>query len=346
MLDRYIRSFINRVDMARLNLQSAICNLQLHGEHPMTAANDVRTHYRTCNLCEAMCGLEIKVRGQEILSIKGDRDDPFSQGHICPKAVALQDIYHDPDRLRFPVRRTAVGWEQIGWDAALDEVAANLRAVQERHDANAVGVYLGNPTVHNMGTLLFAPPFIRALRTRNRFSATSVDQLPHHFAAYHMLGHQLLLPIPDIDRTDFLLILGANPLASNGSLMSAPGVARRLRAIQERGGKMVVVDPGAPRPPPPLIGTTSSSPAPTRCCCWPCFTRSSPIGWPTPAGWLPSAMAWIRSPHRWPASRPSAWPARPGSPRPRSGAWRTILLPPPRPSAMGVWARRHRPLAG
>ncbi|MFL5803298.1 MAG: molybdopterin-dependent oxidoreductase [Roseiflexaceae bacterium] len=209
----------------------------------MTAANDIRTHYRTCNLCEAMCGLEIKVRGQEILSIKGDRDDPFSQGHICPKAVALQDIYHDPDRLKFPMRRTAAGWEQIGWDEAFDEVATNLRAVQERHGANAVGVYLGNPVVHNMGTLLFAAPFIRALRTRNRFSATSVDQLPHHFAAYHMLGHQLLLPIPDIDRTDFLLILGANPLASNGSLMSAPGVARRLRAIQERGGKVVLIDP-------------------------------------------------------------------------------------------------------
>ena len=135
----------------------------------MTATNDVRTHYRTCNLCEAMCGLEIKVKGQEILSIRGDKDDPFSQGHICPKSVALQDIYHDPDRLKFPVRRTADGWEQIGWDEAFDEVAANLRVVQERHGPNAVGVYLGNPVVHNMGTLLFAAPFIRALRTRNRY---------------------------------------------------------------------------------------------------------------------------------------------------------------------------------
>jgi len=209
----------------------------------VTAIHDIRTHYRTCNLCEAMCGLEIKVKGQEIISIKGDVDDPFSQGHICPKAIALQDIYHDPDRLKFPVRRTADGWEQISWDAAFDEVATNLRAVQERHGANAVGVYLGNPVVHNMGTLLFAAPFIRALRTRNRFSATSVDQLPHQFVAYAMFGHQFLVPIPDIDRTDFMLILGANPLASNGSLMSAPGVARRLKAIQQRGGKVVVIDP-------------------------------------------------------------------------------------------------------
>jgi anaerobic selenocysteine-containing dehydrogenase len=203
----------------------------------------IRTHYRTCNLCEAMCGLEIQARGPEILSIKGDAADVFSQGHICPKAVALRDVYSDPDRLKFPLRRTPTGWEQIGWAEALDEAAAGLRRVQAQHGPNAVGVYLGNPVVHNLGTLLFAAPFIRALKTRNRFSATSVDQLPHQYAAFHMLGHQLLLPIPDIDRTDYMLILGANPLASNGSLMSAPGVAKRLKAIQQRGGRVVVVDP-------------------------------------------------------------------------------------------------------
>jgi anaerobic selenocysteine-containing dehydrogenase len=206
-------------------------------------SSEVLNHYRTCNLCEAMCGLEIRLKGQEILSIAGDKADPFSHGHICPKALALQDIYHDPDRLKYPVRRTATGWEQIGWDEAFDEVATQLRAMQGRHGGNAIGVYLGNPVVHNMGTLLFAPPFIRALRTRNRFSATSVDQLPHQFVAYHMLGHQFLVPIPDIDRTEFMLILGANPLASNGSLMTAPGVAERLKAIQKRGGKVVVIDP-------------------------------------------------------------------------------------------------------
>lgn len=200
-------------------------------------------HYRTCNLCEAMCGLEIKHDGQQVISIKGDTADPFSQGHICPKAVALQDIYTDPDRLKYPVRRTLTGWEQISWDEAFDEVATKLKAVQEKYGKDAVGVYLGNPVVHNYGSLLFAPPFIRALRTKNRFSATSVDQLPHQYVAYHMLGHQFLLPIPDIDRTHYMLILGANPLASNGSLMTAPGVAGRLKAIQKRGGKFVVIDP-------------------------------------------------------------------------------------------------------
>ena len=202
-----------------------------------------RTHYRTCNLCEAMCGLVVEVAGDRVVSIKGDADDPFSRGHICPKAVALQDIYQDPDRLRQPVRRTAVGWEPITWDEAFDEVVARLKAVQAAHGRNAIGVYQGNPNVHNLGSMLYSPPFIRALRTRSRFSATSVDQLPHHMAAYHMFGHQLLIPIPDVDRTDFFLMVGANPLASNGSLMTAAGIDRRLKEMQARGGKLVVVDP-------------------------------------------------------------------------------------------------------
>ncbi|MCA9897542.1 MAG: molybdopterin-dependent oxidoreductase [Ardenticatenaceae bacterium] len=202
-----------------------------------------QTHFRTCNLCEAMCGLEIELRGEEILAIRGDKLDPFSQGHICPKATALADIYHDPDRLRQPVRRTAVGWEPISWDEAFDEVAANIKRIQEAYGRNAIAVYQGNPNVHNLGAMLYSPPFVRTLRTQNRFSATSVDQLPHHFAAYFMFGHQLLLPIPDVDRTDFLLMLGANPLASNGSLMTAPGIADRLKKLQKRGGQLVVIDP-------------------------------------------------------------------------------------------------------
>lgn len=202
-----------------------------------------QTHFRTCNLCEAMCGLEIKVQGDEVLSIRGDKDDPFSKGHICPKATALADIYHDPDRLKQPVRRTAVGWEQISWDEAFDEVVSHIQRIQAAHGRNAVGIYLGNPNVHNMDAIIYNPPFIRSLRTRNRFSATSVDQLPHHVAAYFMFGHQLLLPVPDVDRTQFMLILGANPVASNGSLMTAPGIANRLKKLQKRGGQLVVVDP-------------------------------------------------------------------------------------------------------
>lgn len=201
------------------------------------------THFRTCNLCEAMCGLKIEVEDGRILSIKGDPDDPFSQGHICPKAIALQDVYEDPDRLKRPLRKTADGWQEIGWDEAYDEVVERLRKVQAAHGRNAVGIYQGNPNVHNVGALLYSPQFVRALRTKARFSATSVDQLPHHVAAYHMFGHQLLIPIPDIDHTDYMLILGANPLVSNGSLMTAPGVKKRLQHIQKRGGQVVVIDP-------------------------------------------------------------------------------------------------------
>ncbi len=206
-------------------------------------AEEKYTHYRTCNLCEAMCGVAIEVEGEKILSIKGDPDDPFSQGHICPKALGLQDVYEDPDRLKQPLRRTLKGWEPMEWEAALDLVATKLRETQERYGRSAVGGYFGNPNVHNLGSLLVLPSLLRTLRTPNLFSATSVDQLPHHFAALEMFGHYFRIPVPDVDRTDFFLILGANPLASNGSLMTAGGIGRRLKAIQERGGKIVVVDP-------------------------------------------------------------------------------------------------------
>ena len=209
----------------------------------MATPPGVRRHYRTCHLCEAMCGIEIKLKGERIVSITGDKADPFSKGHICPKAVALQDIYADADRLKQPIRRTQSGWQSLTWDEAFDAVAENLQAVQKKYGRDAVGIYLGNPTVHNVGSLLYGPPFIRCLRTKNRFSATSVDQLPHQFAAHFMFGHQFMLPVPDVDRSDYFLMLGANPLVSNGSLMTAPGISRRLKDLRNRGGKLVVVDP-------------------------------------------------------------------------------------------------------
>ncbi len=207
------------------------------------ATKGTEVHYRACNLCEAICGLEIRVEKGEITSIRGDEQDPFSRGHICPKAVALQDIHNDPDRLRHPMRRTENGWQRIGWSEAFDLAADRLRRVQDEHGFDAVAVYSGNPNVHNYGSLLFGPPLLKALRTRNRYSATSVDQLPHHLAAVSMFGHQLLIPIPDLDHTDFLLVMGGNPVVSNGSLMTAPDMKKRLRAIRERGGEVVVVDP-------------------------------------------------------------------------------------------------------
>ena len=201
------------------------------------------THFRTCNLCEAMCGLEIHVENNTIMSIAGDKNDAFSRGHICPKAVAMKDIYNDPNRLKTPVRRTANGWEAISWGDAFAEIVEKTKTIQEKYGNNAVGVYQGNPSIHNWGTTLNSANFFRLLRTKNMFSATSTDQLPHHFAAWQMFGHPFLLPIPDIDHTDFWLIFGGNPIASNGSIMSSPDVAHRLAAIRQRGGKVIVVDP-------------------------------------------------------------------------------------------------------
>ena len=200
-------------------------------------------HYRNCNLCEAICGIEITVGPDQHLDIRGDKDDPFSRGYICPKAVALQDFHFDKDRLRHPVRRTANGWQRITWQEAFAEVAENLRLIRAQHGRDSLATYLGNPSVHNYGVILFAPGFIRSLKTRNRFSATSVDQLAHHLASYLMFGHQLLLPVPDLERTRFFLMLGANPAVSNGSMMTAPGMSRRLEEIRQRGGKVVLIDP-------------------------------------------------------------------------------------------------------
>jgi anaerobic selenocysteine-containing dehydrogenase len=209
----------------------------------MSTANNSSPHYRACNLCEAICGIEITVGADQRLDIRGDKDDPFSRGYICPKAVALQDLHYDQDRLKYPVRRTPQGWQRLGWDEAFDEIARKLKHIHATHGRNSIATYLGNPTVHNYGAMLFAPGFIRSLHTRNRFSATSVDQLAHHLSAFLMFGHQLLLPVPDLDRTDFFLILGANPAVSNGSLMTAPGMGRRLKEIRERGGKVILIDP-------------------------------------------------------------------------------------------------------
>jgi anaerobic selenocysteine-containing dehydrogenase len=196
-----------------------------------------------CNLCEAICGLEFTVQGDTIRSVRGNADDPLSRGHICPKAVALQDIHTDPDRLRHPVRRTPDGWQRIGWDEAFDLVARRIAETQQAHGRDALGVYLGNPNVHSLGAMTHGTQLVRMLRTRNTYSATSVDQLPHQMVAWMLYGHQFLIPVPDIDRTQYLLVFGGNPMASNGSLMTVPDFPGRLRELHRRGGRMVVFDP-------------------------------------------------------------------------------------------------------
>lgn len=201
-----------------------------------------QTHYRTCSLCEAMCGVAIEHDGEKVLSIKGDKNDPFSRGHICPKAAALQDLHEDPNRLKFPLKRTEQGFQQISWNEAFDIVANKIKTIQKQHGYDSVATYSGNPNVHNYGSLAMLGPFLSSLRTTNRFSATSVDQLPHMFASMLMFGHQALLPVPDVDRCDYFFCLGANPLASNGSVMSCADLPKRLKDISKH-GKLLVVDP-------------------------------------------------------------------------------------------------------
>ncbi len=203
----------------------------------------VNTHYRACHLCEAICGLEIKTQGDEILSIKGDKADPISKGFICPKATAIADIHNDPDRLRKPVKRVGKDWLEISWEEAINTTAERLVAAQQHHGEDAVGFYAGNPGVHNYGNLTHGSLLRRAIKTKNNFSATSLDQLPHQLTSYAMYGHQFLIPIPDIDRTNLMVILGGNPLASNGSIMTMPNAPQRFKDLKARGGKLVVIDP-------------------------------------------------------------------------------------------------------
>ena len=206
------------------------------------------THFRTCPLCEATCGLEITMAGDQVKRIRGDQADVFSHGFICPKGSTLRQLHEDPDRLRAPlVRRgddpATATWEEVTWDEAFAEVERRLTPVLAEHGRDAVAVYLGNPNAHNLSGFFYGRPLLKALGTKNVFSASTVDQMPKHVSSGLLFGSPDAIPVPDIDRTDLLVILGANPLESNGSLATAPDWPGRLAAIRERGGRVVVIDP-------------------------------------------------------------------------------------------------------
>ncbi len=200
------------------------------------------TALRTCPLCEATCGLEITLRDGAVHRIRGDMEDPFSKGFICPKGSTLKQLQADPDRITTPlIKRDGVHVE-ASWDEAFDAIAAGLRKHLET-DRNSVAVYLGNPTVHNLAAGVFARVLVQALGSHNIYTASTVDQMPKHVACGLLYGAPSSLTVPDLDRTHFLLMLGANPAASNGSLCTAPGFPDRLDAIRERGGTVVLIDP-------------------------------------------------------------------------------------------------------
>jgi anaerobic selenocysteine-containing dehydrogenase len=197
----------------------------------------------TCPLCEATCGLSVTIDVGQVTGVRGDDADVFSHGYICPKGVSLGALHHDPDRLRLPLVRRDGELVEVSWDEAFAEVERRLMPLIAEHGRDAVAVYAGNPSVHNTSTSLYGPVFYKALNTKNFYTASTVDQLPKHFSAGHMFGHALTIPVPDLDRVDHLLMLGANPLVSNGSLMTAPDMRGRLKKLRDRGGKLVVVDP-------------------------------------------------------------------------------------------------------
>lgn len=201
------------------------------------------TTFVTCPLCEATCGLEVTSKGSDVVRIRGDREDPFSRGFICPKGSTLKHLHVDPDRLRAPVVRDGDDWREVSWDEAFAEVERLLMPVLEEHGRESLGLYLGNPNVHTMAGQLYVIPLVFAGGSKNIFSASTVDQMPKHVSSGLMWGDPLSFPLPDIDRTDYLLMLGADPYESNGSLCTAPDFPGRLEAIQARGGKVVVVDP-------------------------------------------------------------------------------------------------------
>ncbi|MGN6610128.1 MAG: molybdopterin oxidoreductase family protein [Jatrophihabitans sp.] len=202
-----------------------------------------QTAFATCPLCEATCGLQVGLADGRITDVRGDADDVFSHGYICPKGASIGALHDDPDRLTQPMLRRDGVHVPVSWDEAFAAIDAGLNGVIERHGRESLGIYLGNPGAHNLSALLYNRVLIKAMGTKQVYSASTVDQMPKHLTSGYLYGDPLTIPIPDLDRTQYLLVLGANPLVSNGSLMTAPDVRGRLRAIRQRGGKVVVVDP-------------------------------------------------------------------------------------------------------
>ncbi|HEY7564040.1 MAG TPA: molybdopterin oxidoreductase family protein [Acidimicrobiia bacterium] len=202
-----------------------------------------RTIFRTCPLCEATCGLEIEISGDRVRRIRGDMAHVFSKGFICPKGSTLKQLHEDPDRLTVPLIREDGVHRKGTWEEAFALVNEKMTEIIASHGRQALAIYVGNPNVHQFSNTIAIRPLIKALGTRNVFSASTVDQMPKHVSAGLMFGHPLNIPVPDLDRTDYLLMLGANPYESNGSLCTAPDFPGRMAAIRARNGKVVVVDP-------------------------------------------------------------------------------------------------------
>ncbi len=208
-----------------------------------TTSASERSHYRICPLCEACCGLEVRTHGDQVVGIRGAKDDVFSAGYICPKGYALKDLHEDPDRLRTPLIRRDGELVPATWDEAFAEIERRLVPILAAHGADAVGLAVGNPAAHKFGLLLYFSRLAKALGTKNVFSASTLDQMPKQLSSGLMFGHWLSIAVPDIERSDYLLVIGANPVASNGSLWTVPDFRGKAKALRARGGRLVVIDP-------------------------------------------------------------------------------------------------------
>jgi anaerobic selenocysteine-containing dehydrogenase len=204
----------------------------------MTTAN------RTCPICDSVCGLQIDLDpAGKVAKVRGDDLDPFTGGYICPKGASIGRLDEDPDRLRHPMIREGEQWREASWDEAFEAVAAGITGVIEKYGRDAVAVYFGNPTYHTMAGFLYRVPLIQSLASKNVYSSGTIDHMPKHVACAHLYGDPFAIAVPDIDRTDYFLVVGANPMESHGSLFCAPNMPGRLRELRKRGGKLVVVDP-------------------------------------------------------------------------------------------------------
>ena len=209
----------------------------------MTEAGRETIHHRICPFCEACCGLEVTVAEGRVKRIRGHAADVFSKGYLCPKGVALKDLHEDPDRLRKPLIKRDGRFLEATWEEAFAEIERRLPPIIAKHGADSVALTLGNPIVHKLALLLYAPRLGRALGSKNVFSASTLDQMPKHLSCGLMFGDFLSIPVPDIERTEFLLMLGANPMVSNGSLWTVPNFRDKAKALRARGGRLVVIDP-------------------------------------------------------------------------------------------------------
>ena len=206
-----------------------------------------RTALRICPLCEATCGLTLTIEDGRVTGARGDRDDVFSAGFICPKGASFAELDNDPDRLERPMIRRDGALTEATWDEAFAFVADRLGGVVREHGGTSVGVYLGNPNAHTVAGSLYPPLILRGLGTHQVYSASTLDQMPKHVALGYMFGSPVAFTVPDLDRTDYLVIIGANPLVSNGSLATAADFPGKLRALRKRGGRLTVIDPARTR---------------------------------------------------------------------------------------------------